>query len=343
MSGTKVCSPCARLPACCAGFPPALLCSFELARGCRRAPSLRRHAPPASCALAPCPPRLTALHLHLGVGERGPPRQDLRPGARARRPARGRGPPRAGRSCALAPATPSPLPRAARRSRMPCSTRAWRLTPTGACAAAAGARALPRAPRGAVARAGAPLHRSFARPRPSAAAAPRSKVACETAAKTGMIMIFGEITTKAVRARARAGGAQPRVAVATSTVRRLPAAAALQVINYEEVVRKAIAHIGYDDAAKGFDYKTCNVIVAIEAQSPDIAQVRECACALARPPRRRRRAPTAAPVRARRRLPARARASRRACTLAARPRTLARATRASCSATRRTRRRSSCR
>ena len=97
-------------------------------------------------------------------------------------------------------------------------------------------------------------------------------VACETATKTGMVMIFGEITTKAVRARARAGGAQPRVAVATSTVRRLPAAAALQVINYEEVVRKAIAHIGYDDPAKGFDYKTCNVIVAIEEQSPDIAQ-----------------------------------------------------------------------
>jgi len=70
---------------------------------------------------------------------------------------------------------------------------------------------------------------------------PDSHVACETCCKTGMIMIFGEISTKAD-------------------------------VNYEQVIRDTLKEIGYDDAEKGCDYKTVNVIVAIEEQSPDIAQ-----------------------------------------------------------------------
>jgi S-adenosylmethionine synthetase len=43
-------------------------------------------------------------------------------------------------------------------------------------------------------------------------------------------------------------------------------------VNYEQVIRDACKEIGYDDVAKGLDYRTMNVIVAIEEQSPDIAQ-----------------------------------------------------------------------
>jgi S-adenosylmethionine synthetase len=69
---------------------------------------------------------------------------------------------------------------------------------------------------------------------------PYSRVACETATKTGYVMLLGEITTKAQ-------------------------------INYDALARKVITEIGYDRAKKGFDGNTCGVLVAIAQQSGDIA------------------------------------------------------------------------
>jgi S-adenosylmethionine synthetase len=69
---------------------------------------------------------------------------------------------------------------------------------------------------------------------------PFSRVACETATKTGFIMLLGEITTNAF-------------------------------VNFDELVRQVVKQIGYDHTDKGFDGNTCAVMSAICAQSGDIA------------------------------------------------------------------------
>jgi S-adenosylmethionine synthetase len=70
---------------------------------------------------------------------------------------------------------------------------------------------------------------------------PMARVACETLVTTGLACVAGEITTKTY-------------------------------VNVPEIVRSTIERIGYNDAAMGFDSKTCAVISTIDKQSPDIAQ-----------------------------------------------------------------------
>ena len=70
---------------------------------------------------------------------------------------------------------------------------------------------------------------------------PESRVACESLAKTGMVVVAGEITTRAQ-------------------------------ITYAEVVRRTIRDIGYNSSDMGFDADTCAVLTAIDRQSPDISQ-----------------------------------------------------------------------
>ena len=69
---------------------------------------------------------------------------------------------------------------------------------------------------------------------------PLSRVACETATKTGLILLLGEITTRAQ-------------------------------VNFDELVRRVIQEIGYDDSDKGLDAATCAVLLALAKQSGDIA------------------------------------------------------------------------
>jgi len=70
---------------------------------------------------------------------------------------------------------------------------------------------------------------------------PRSRVACETLIKTGMVLVAGEITTEAY-------------------------------VDIEDIVRGVVNDIGYNNADSGFDGHTCAVINAIGKQSPDISQ-----------------------------------------------------------------------
>jgi S-adenosylmethionine synthetase len=70
---------------------------------------------------------------------------------------------------------------------------------------------------------------------------PQARVACETAVKTGFVLLLGEISTTAF-------------------------------VNFDDLVRQVVLDIGFDSSRKGFDGKTCGVQAAIASQSADIAQ-----------------------------------------------------------------------
>ena len=70
---------------------------------------------------------------------------------------------------------------------------------------------------------------------------PKARVACEVMVNTGMAVVSGEITTNAV-------------------------------VDYTDVIRQTILDIGYNDGRMGFDGKYCAVLIALDRQSPDIAQ-----------------------------------------------------------------------
>ena len=69
---------------------------------------------------------------------------------------------------------------------------------------------------------------------------PMSRVACETAVTTGLVLVMGEITTRGY-------------------------------VDIQKLVRETIREIGYDNASYGFDCDTCGVVVALDEQSKDIA------------------------------------------------------------------------
>ena len=70
---------------------------------------------------------------------------------------------------------------------------------------------------------------------------PMSRVACETAITTGLVLVMGEVTTKAQ-------------------------------VDFQNIVRNTINEIGYDDSDKGFDANTCGVIVSLDKQSQAVSR-----------------------------------------------------------------------